>query len=132
VTTTQCLADGSRDVTVDVALTLDAPADVATYTPYVAGGQTTEPGTMRFNVLLYAPTGGRIEDVTIEGAEPGVTSQVHEGLSVVGKTLRLSPGTPVSLTYHIIAGAEYRGDLVLRTTPLERTHSSQYPASQCP
>lgn len=117
-TTTQCLPDGSREVTVDVALSLDAPPDVATYPPYVAGGQTTDPGTMRVNVLLYAPTGGRIEDVVIEGAEPGVTSQVHSGLNVVGKTVSLAAGQLTSLEYRITTSADHVDDPLLRVSPL--------------
>jgi len=117
-TTTQCLPDGSREVTVDVVLALAAPPDVSNYPPYVAGGQTTDPGSMRVNVLLYAPTGGRIEDVVIEGAEPGVTSQAHGGLTVVGKTVTLAAGQSATVGYRVTTGVVYLDDPLLRVSPL--------------
>src|SRR5450756_2455733 len=90
----ECLPDGSR--TVDVAITLanTVPPDVAALPAYVTGAGTVVPvGEVRTNVLIYAPTDGRVEDVQVEGEDPGVTSQVHDGLAVVGRT------TPVSYTH---------------------------------
>lgn len=131
-TTAHCRPDGSREVTVTVALSLDAPVDIGTYPPYVAGGQTTEPGSMRLNVLLYAPTGGSIEDVTIEGADPGVTSQIHDGLPVVGKTVTLGPAGTATLEYRIFTGPDQDGPLLLRTTPLEGRSADASGDLDCP
>lgn len=86
---------------------------------------------MRVNVLFYAPTGGSIEDVTIEGGDPGVTSQTHGGLSVVGKTINLPAGTSVSLHFRINTGLGHAGTLVVRTTPLADMHASGEEGTIC-
>lgn len=119
-TTSACLADGSQRVTVRLSLTSVAPSDAATLPSYISGGRVLPPGQMRTNVLLYAPQGGRIDDVRVEGAEPGVHSQVHDGLAVVGKTITLSPGQAVVLEYDVLTGTHQEGVPVLRVTPLAR------------
>src|SRR5450756_2406344 len=74
-----CLPDGSRTVDVTITLANTVPPDVAALPSYVTGGGTVVPvGEVRTNVLIYAPTDGRVEDVQVEGQDPGVTSQIHD------------------------------------------------------
>lgn len=117
-TVNTCLEDGSQDITVRVELTSTAPPDAATLPPYISGGRVLPAGEMRTNVLVYAPEGGFVDDVRVEGAEPGVHSQMHEGLAVVGKTVVLAPGAGVILEYDIRTGPNHGGDPALRITPL--------------
>lgn len=121
----------SRPLAVDVALSLDTRPEVATSAPYVASGQTTDPRAMQVSVLLYAPTGGRIENVMIEGAEPGVTSQVHGGLTVVGKTVTLTATSSASLSYRIISETDFEGPVMLRKTPLTRATARVEETESC-
>ena len=117
-TTNACLEDGSQDVTVRIELTSTAPADAASLPPYIAGGRVLPPGQMRTNVLVYAPEGGYVDDVRVEGVEPGVHSQTHGGLAVVGKTVELAPGAGVVLEYDVRTGSNQPGQPALRVTPL--------------
>jgi len=117
-TTTECLPDGSRQVLVRVALTSTAPDDAATLPPYISGGRVLPAGQMRTNVLLYAPSGGWVDSVRVEGAEPGVHAQFHNGLAVAGKTVVLAPGDEVAIEYEVHTGADQPGVPVLRVTPL--------------
>ena len=122
--TTQCRPDSSQAVTVRVGLTSTAPPDAASLPTYISGGRTVPAGQMRMNVLVYAPAGGLIDDVRVEGAEPGVHSQAHEGLNVVGKTIVLAPGQSVVLEYDLVSGQGQRAEPMLRTTPLAKLTTS--------
>jgi len=78
-------------------------------------------GQMRTNVLLYAPSGGWVDSVRVEGAEPGVHAQIHNGLAVAGKTVELGPGHEVVIEYDVHTGADQPGVPVLRVTPLAQS-----------
>jgi len=79
---------------------------------------------VRTNVLLYAPTGGLVDDVRVSSGEQGVFSQTHDGLAVVGKTVQLKPGEQVVIDYDVLTGSGQPGLPVLRVTPvaLEKTN----------
>ncbi|HZL05109.1 MAG TPA: hypothetical protein VFE45_06785, partial [Coriobacteriia bacterium] len=126
--TTECFEDGSQQVTVAVALTSTAPEDAAELPSYISGGRVLLAGQMRTNVLLYAPEGGRVDTVRVEGAEPGVHAQFHNGLAVAGKTVVLGPGDEVVIEYDVHSGADQPGVPVLRATPLaQRTVTVDVP-----
>ena len=115
---TGCHPDGSQTVSVKVTLTNTAPADAADLPPYIASGNAIPKGQVRTNVLLYAPSGGRVDDVRVIGADQGVFSQTHNGLSVVGKTVQLKPGQRVVIEYNLLTGKGQPGIPVLRVTPV--------------
>jgi multidrug efflux pump subunit AcrA (membrane-fusion protein) len=118
-TSTGCRADGSQAVTVRVTLTNTAPANAAELPPYLTGGGAVVPeGEVRTNVLLYAPSGGRVEEVRVSGGEPGVFSQTHNGLAVVGRTVQLRPGERIVIDYDVLTGQRQPGHPVLRVTPV--------------
>jgi hypothetical protein len=105
-------------VSVKVTLTNTAPADAADLPPYIASGHAIPKGQVRTNVLLYAPSGGRVDDVHVIGADQGVFSQTHNGLAVVGKTVQLKPGQRVVIDYNLLTGKGQPGIPVLRVTPV--------------
>ncbi len=117
-TPTQCHTKGSQAVTVTVTLTNTAPANADTLPPSVVGyGNIVPPGEVRTNVLLYAPAGGQVSDVRASAGAPGVFSQTHDGLAVVGKTVQLKPGESITLDYDVVSGPGEVGTPVLRVTP---------------
>lgn len=117
-TPTGCRPDGSQAVSVRVTLTSTAPANAANLPPYIASGNAVPKGEVRTDVLLYAPAGGRVDDVRVSGAEQGVFSQTHNGLAVVGKTVQLKPGQRVVIDYDILTGRQQPRTPVLRVTPV--------------
>jgi len=129
---TQCRADGSQAVNVKVSLTSTAPANAASLPPYIASGNAVPKGEVRTNVLLYAPSGGRVDSVRVTGAEQGVFSQTHDGLAVVGKTVQLKPGQTVTLDYDILTGPGQPGMPVLRVTPVALGENVVKTGSRCP
>jgi len=130
-TSTQCRPDGSQEVTVRVTLTSTAPANAADLPPYISSGNVIPKGEVRTNVLLYAPFGGRVDDVRVSGAPPGIFSQTHNGLAVVGKTVQLKPGQTVTLDYDILTGRRQPGTPILRVTPVALGKNDVKTGSRC-
>jgi hypothetical protein len=120
IETLECRPDGSRLVAVTITLTNTVlEADVAGLPPYVTGAGVVVPvGEVRTNVLLYAPTDGLVEDVQVVDGEPGVTSQIHDGLNAVGRTTQLGPGQSVTIQAQVTTGSRFDGPLRLRSTPV--------------
>lgn len=126
----ECRDGGVVAVDVTVSLTNGAP-DPGTLPSYVVGaGEVVPQGEVRTNVLLYAPRGGLIEDVVVRSDTPGVTSQIHETLLVVGRTTQLAPGETVHIDYRVLTGGQ-PGDLVLRTTPIPGEETLVLQGAQC-
>jgi hypothetical protein len=117
-TSTQCRADGSQAVNVKVALTSTAPANAASLPAYIASGNAVPKGQVRTNVLLYAPSGGRVDSVRISRGPQGIFAQTHNGLAVVGRTVQLKPGESLTLDYDIVTGPGQPGIPVMRVTPV--------------
>ena len=131
-TSTGCRVDGSQTVRVKVTLTNTAPANAAKLPAYLTGGGNVVPaGQVRTNLLLYAPTGGEIDDVRASSGEQGVFSQVHNGLSVVGKTMQLKPGQRVVIDYDILTGPAQPETPILRVTPVTLGKNAVNGASRC-
>jgi hypothetical protein len=128
----ECLPDGSRQVGVTITLTNGAPVDVAALPAYVTGDGAVVPvGEVRTNVLVYAPTGGLVEDVQVVGEDPGVVSRIHDGLAAVGRTTQLTPGESVVIEARVSTGLRSVGPLVLRTTPMINAENSVTTLPQC-
>jgi hypothetical protein len=88
-------------------------------------------GEVKTNVLLYAPSGGRVDDVRVSDGRPGVFAQTHNGLAVVGRTVQLKAGERVVIDYDVLTGAEQRGTPVLRVTPVTLGRISTNAISRC-
>lgn len=116
--TERCHANGAQDLTLRIALASGAPEDAADLPAAVVGaGNVVAPGDMRSNLLVYAPTGGRITDVRDPDGEVEVLPQVHDGQVVVGRRVTLAPGETVTTEVDITTGPGFTGDALLRTTP---------------
>ncbi|MBD8063403.1 DUF4012 domain-containing protein [Oceanitalea stevensii] len=115
----QCHANGNQDVTVSVTLTSDVPDGAAELPNSLAGnGSVVDKGDMRSNLLVYAPTGGRITDVRDPDTDDvGAFPQVHNQQVVVGRRVNLSPGDSVTTQFDITTGPGFTSDAVLRMTP---------------
>jgi len=123
VESTSC-RDGRQNLRVTVEMRSDAPGDAARSLPeYVVGpGFGARRGAIRTSVYLYAPTGGRIGDVSIDGVETSVASLEHEGRPVAVQTIDLGPGDNRTLTYDVVSGPDQPGQAQVRVSP--GAHSS--------
>lgn len=116
-TPTTCHPDGSQSVNVRVTMTNTAPTNAAKLPPYISSGNVIPKGQVRMNVLLYAPSKGRVDDVRVNSGAPGVFSQTHNGLAVVGRTVQLKPGQSQVIDYDVLSGPGQTGSPILRVTP---------------
>jgi hypothetical protein len=130
VTPASCEGD-QQQMTVDVTLSSSAPA---TGLPeYVFGRRL--PGvpapTMRNQVYLYAPTGGVVDALTVDGDDVAVTRVQHGTRPVALTTLDLGPGETKRLRYEVAAPRE-DGDIRVLTTPLaDGTGGESFVESTC-
>lgn len=72
----------------------------------------------RLNVSLFAPTGGNISDLTVEGTQFGLGAATWHGIPFYSGTVDLHAGEATTITYTLTTSAE-AGDkpLALRQTP---------------
>ena len=63
---------------------------------------------MRNRVYLYAPTGGRVDALTVDGEDVAVTRVQHGTRPVAFTTLDLGPGETKELRYDVSARAGSR------------------------
>lgn len=72
----------------------------------------------RLNVSLFAPTGGNISDLTVEGTQFGLGACTWHGIPFYSGTVDLHAGETTTITYTLTTSAE-AGDkpLTLRQTP---------------
>ena len=72
----------------------------------------------RLNVSLFAPTGGNISDLTVEGTQFGLGVATWHGIPFYSGTVDLHAGETTTITYTLTTSAE-AGDkpLALRQTP---------------
>ena len=72
----------------------------------------------RLNVSLFAPTGGSISDLTVEGTQFGLGAAAWHGIPFYSGTVDLHAGETTTITYTLTTSAE-AGDkpLALRQTP---------------
>ena len=130
VTPTTCEGD-QQEMTVEVTLRSSAPA---TGLPdYVFGRRL--PGvpapTMLDRVYLYAPAGGSVDALTVDGKEVTPTRAQQGARPVAATTLELGPGQTKQLRYAVTAPRE-EGPIRVLTTPLaDGTGGQSFVRSTC-
>ncbi|MFD4991846.1 DUF4012 domain-containing protein [Cellulosimicrobium cellulans] len=125
-----CRPDGSQAFTVQVTLASTLTrAEAAELPEYVlgAGGD----GTIRTNLLVYAPEGGGIRGASMGDNEPGLFAQVHDGLVVGARSVALAPGESATYEYEVVSGKNQRGTVSVRKTPGVRNVTTALPAVGC-
>ena len=128
---TACLAGGVRQLTVTVDVTSTAPAEAAGYPASLSGGGQVTPGHSLTNVLVYTPARGRIEQVTVDGAEYGAMGLYRHGdMEVAQVTLDLAPGD--SRRLDVVLNTGDQSDVAqLHLTPGSRSQDQLVEDSTC-
>jgi hypothetical protein len=113
-----CRDDGRRTLSATLELGSTAPGDAADLPPYLTGGGLLVPaGVVRTNVAVYAPEGGWVEDVWVGDEKGGFAAYVHDGLSVVVRTVDLAPGEVARLRATLVTGPDQPEPVRVRVTP---------------
>lgn len=112
--------DGTCSYRITVTLTNIMTQEEAGKLPdYVAAGASDAArDDERLNVSVFAPTGGNISDLTVEGTQFGLGAATWHGIPFHSGTVDLHAGETTTITYTLTTSAE-AGDkpLTLRQTP---------------
>lgn len=112
--------DGTCSYRITVTLTNIMTQEEAGKLPdYVAAGASDAArDDERLNVSVFAPTGGNISDLTVEGTQFGLGAATWHGIPFYSGIVDLHAGETTTITYTLTTSAE-AGDkpLTLRQTP---------------
>ncbi|MCW2787125.1 MAG: hypothetical protein JWP74_3642 [Marmoricola sp.] len=113
-----CTSAGVQTIKTVTHLQSVAPKDVVSQGPSVVGtGSGATHGVMSMVLNFYAPYGGRVTALTIDGITQTVNVAMHDGLSVATLPILLAPGHKHVVTAVIQSGPGERKNAVFRTTP---------------
>jgi hypothetical protein len=113
-----CRRGDAQDIRATMAITSTMPADFQRLSPWILGtGQFAPQGSIAFNLRIYAPYGGEITGMTVDGQDHSVTADKHKGRQVAQLPLTLGPGQQTTVTADIRTPTGEPGDGVLSFTP---------------
>jgi hypothetical protein len=112
-----CSESGTQRFETTTTLTSSAPADSAQLPESIRGpGFGAEPGSMLLNVYVYAPNGGKVTALTIDG-EDAAYPLTQDGRGVDLTTVQLDPGQTSVVKATIDGGDGQRWPTRLLATP---------------
>ncbi|MCZ4498404.1 MAG: hypothetical protein JWQ74_957 [Marmoricola sp.] len=117
-TPVDCRKGGSQDLRATMVLTSTMPKNFSRLGPYVLGnGDFAKPGTIAFNLRVYAPYGGQITGMKVDGEPVSVTADKDHGRQVGFLPFSLAPGQQSTVTADIRTAAGQDADGVFDYTP---------------
>jgi len=113
-----CRQGDAQDIRATIALTSTMPAEFQRLSTWILGtGQFAAQGSIAFNLRVYAPYGGEITGMSVDGQTHSVTADKHRGRQVALLPMTLSPGQKSTVTADIRTAKGQSGDGVLSFTP---------------
>ena len=113
-----CRRGGGQDLRATMALTSTMPAAFHSLSRWVVGtGQFAPQGTIAFNLRVYAPYGGEVTGLSVDGQDHSVTADKHHGRQVALLPISLAPGQQMTVTADIRTAEGQSGDGVFSFTP---------------
>lgn len=117
-TATECRRAGAQDLRTTVVLSSTMPADFGDLGLSVLGDGSFSPkGQIGVNMRIYAPVGGEVTDLLVDGAPVAITANQHFGRQVAYVPITLKPGQEMTVVAEIRTGEHQDGDGVLNFTP---------------
>jgi hypothetical protein len=118
VSAVDCRTHGAQDLRASVAFTSTMPKDYSKLSVFITGDGAYAPkGTIAFNLRFYAPYGGQITGLTVNGKANSATADLHHGRQVAFLPLSLKPGEQVVVSADIQTAPGQDGDGVYSFTP---------------
>ncbi|MFL6024455.1 MAG: DUF4012 domain-containing protein [Marmoricola sp.] len=97
-----CRRHGAQDLRASVALTSTMPTDYKELSEFITGtGAFAPKGTIAFNLRFYAPYGGEITGLHVNGAPHSATADLHDGRQVAFLPVALKPQQQIVVTADI-------------------------------
>lgn len=118
VSAVDCRQKGAQDLRATMALESKMPADFQGLGVFVLGnGRFAPQGTIAFNLRIYAPAGGEVTALMVDGETRSITSDLHRGRPVAFLPISLKPGQRSIITADIRTAEGQDGDGVFSFTP---------------
>lgn len=118
VTALRCREDGSQELRTTTTLRSDAPVGAASLPTSVTGsGRFVTRGLMSLNVRIFAPVGGAVTSIEVDGAETNLSDSSFEGRGLARVDFTVRPGQTRTITTTMVTGPGQRADPQLATTP---------------
>lgn len=113
-----CTDDGRQRLVSTTTLTSTAPADAAQLPDYITGdGRRAESGQQQVGVDVYAPSGGTLERLDVDGERKGSGRGMLGERPVLTTPVFLEPGQTVEVKVTMTSGEGQRRGPVVTTTP---------------
>lgn len=118
VSAVDCRQKGAQDLRASMALESTMPTSFRSLGPYILGnGDFAPQGTIAFNLRIYAPAGGEITGLKVDGETRSITSDLHRGRKVAFLPVSLEPGQQTVITADVRTAEGQDGDGVFSFTP---------------
>ncbi len=113
-----CRQHGAQDLRLSLSLKSTMPKDFKKLSVYILGnGAFAAQGTIAFNLRVYAPYGGEVTGLKVDGVPHSVTADKHHGRQVALLPVSLKPGQESVITADVRTAKGQDGDGVLNFTP---------------
>lgn len=114
----RCLDGRRQELSLRTTLSSSAPGNARTLPVSVTGTGSFFPrGVQGINVRIFAPAGGTIESISVDGEDQLVSGGRLGGRQVAVVPVRLTPGQDVAVTARMTTAKGATGRAVLSTTP---------------
>lgn len=124
-TATECRQAGAQDLRTTVVVKSRMPADFASRglgVSVLGEGIFVPQGQIGVNMRIYAPAGGEVRDLEVDGKPLAITADKHFGRQVAYVPITLKPGQEMTIIAAIRTGEGQDNDGILNFTPgLEAT-----------
>jgi len=118
VAAVDCRKHGAQDLRASVALTSTMPTDFGRLSEFITGtGAYAPKGTIAFNLRFYAPYGGEITGLTVDGKQHSAPADLHPGRQLAFLPVSLKPQQQIVVTADIRTAPGQDGDGVFNFTP---------------
>lgn len=117
---TECRQKGAQDIRATVVMRSNLPEDFSSRdlgTSVLGTGTFVRQGQIGVNMRIYAPAGGEVVDLTVNGEEVSITADQHFGRQVAYVPITLKPGQELKVVAAIRTRAGQDGDGRLTFTP---------------
>lgn len=115
--TVDCRPDGSQTIQLNVDLRSTAPEATSLPEYITGGGAYVAEGTIRTNLVIYGPPGGRITSVAGPGGEMPVMTQRQDDIPVLVATATLAAAEEFSIEIQMVTADDVSTAPRLRVTP---------------
>lgn len=118
VTAIACRQKGAQDFRVTTSFKSTMPKNFSRLGISVLGtGDFAKQGDITFNARFYAPYGGQVTDLQVDGVPVSVTADKHFGREVAFLPVTVKPGQEIIVTALIRSKAGQDGNAVFNFTP---------------